>query len=161
MNLKGTFVITDPCYVKHSYPLKKRNTIYGDWSCMVYKGNRKENTLPKQWDEFYFKFFKEYNSEPLVSNEEKRKKKYEEYKVKKENWLKENCIGEFTADAGEVGIFNWNTMTPEDRKWCEEHPWCATIIKNFDGEINFEVENDTLYVVGKGNFDFFSTQSGF
>lgn len=158
--MRGTFVITDPCYLKHSYPLQQRSTIYGDWSCMIYKGDRKKNILPKEWDKYYFKFFKEYNSEPLISNEEERNKRYEEYKAFKYNWLKENCLGEFCADAGEVGIFFWETMNPTDRKWCEEHPWCAVVIKDFEGEITFEVEDNTVFVVGKGNFNFFSTQSG-
>ena len=164
MRIETTFVITDPCYL-HGYPtdspLMRRSTIYGDWSCMVYKGDRKENTLYKQWNETYFNFFKEYNSEPLLSNEEDRVKKFEEFKSFKENWLKENCLGEFCADAGEVGIFNWKTMEPQHREWCETHPWCAAIIRDFKGNVNFEVEHDTVFVVGKGNFDFFSIQSGF
>ena len=158
--IRVTLVITDPCYLKHSDTLMKRSTIYGDWSCMVYKGDREENILPKQWDEEYFKFFYEYNHEPLMSNPEERKMRYEEFKTFKKNWLKANCLGEFCADAGMVGVYNWNTMHPKDREWCESHPWCAAIIKDFTGDVEFEIEDESVYVVGKGNFDFFSIQSG-
>ena len=162
MNVINTIlVITDPCYLEHSSSLMKRSTIYGDWSCMVYKGNRKDNTLYEQWNETYFKFFYEYNSKPLINNPEDRKKRLEEFKAFKEKWLKEHCLGEFCADAGAVGVFSWNTMDPKDREWCKEHPWCAAIIEDFTGDVEFEVEDETVYVVGKGNFDFFSTQSGF
>ena len=40
-----TLVITDPCYIKNSGRATKyidRNTIYGDWSCMCYKGDSEE-----------------------------------------------------------------------------------------------------------------------
>lgn len=158
--INTTLVITDPYYLKDSYALMKRNTIYGDWSCMVYKGKREENSLPKQWDEKYFKFFSEYNSKPLIYSLYEREKRRIEFKEFKKKWLNEHCLGEFCADTGMVGVFNWNIMHPKDREWCKNHPWCAAIIENFSGDIDFEVEDKSVYVVGKGNFDFFSTQSG-
>ena len=46
MKVEGiTLVITDPCYIKKSPGVTKyldRSTIYGDWSCMCYKGDKEE-----------------------------------------------------------------------------------------------------------------------
>ena len=61
MKFLGTIVITDPCYIKQTLSPMKRNTIYGDWSCMVYPGNMKENKKYEEWDEYYTNFFHEYN----------------------------------------------------------------------------------------------------
>jgi hypothetical protein len=152
-----TIVITDPCYLESRPPLKRRDTIYGDWSCMVYKGDRKENTLPEEWDEKYFAFFSSYNS---GLTEKEKEKKYKEFMAFKDKWLEDNCLGEFCADGGEVAVFDWDSLSQTDKDWCKSHPWCAAIIKDFTGHVDFEVEDDCVFVVGKGNFNFFSIQSG-
>ena len=58
MKVEGiTLVITDPCYIKNSGRATKyidRNTIYGDWSCMCYKGDSEEaKKKSKEWDEIF------------------------------------------------------------------------------------------------------------
>ena len=153
-----TIVITDPCYMKSSFPEMKRNTIYGDWSCMVYPGTIENNNLPNQWNEKYFKFFYDYNSE---KDPDKKQKLSDEYNEFKKNWLKENCLGEFCADGGDVAVFIYDNLSNRDQDWLKEHPWCATVISDFTGSIDFVVNKDEVYVVGSGEKSFFSVQSEF
>lgn len=162
MKVKGTIVITDPCYLKSYYSscLMRRNTIYGDWSCMVYKGTMEGNSLPAQWYDFYFKFFYEYNSEPIRSNQDAKKEKYEEFMAFKKKWLEDYCLGEFCADAGEVGVFEYDNLNDENKQWIKEHPWCAAVIEDFDGDVEFVVKDDSLHIIGTGNKPFFTVQSG-
>lgn len=119
-----------------------RDTIYGDWSCATYNTDTKE------------------------------------------------CIGEFCADAGLVAVFILDEVrayNPNIDKWIEDHPWGATVIENFTGDVDFEIvhtegvytkedehesngkiyckagetwENDEVQVIGKGNINFFTTQTG-
>lgn len=111
MKFKGSIVITDPCYIlkegdyTDGYCMPEdftdyicRNTIYGDWSCMTYKGTP-DTDLPAQRDEA----------------------------------LKYN---------------------PEFETFIKEHPWCVTVIEDFDGE------DDSLMLIGTGNKPFFTIQSG-
>lgn len=159
MKVIGTIVITDPCYLE-APPLNQRNTIYGDWSCMVYLGDLESNTLCDEWNQYYFKFFRNYNDEGIYKTEENRKKMHEDFKAYKKKWLENYCLGEFCADAGEVGIFKYDDLTDKDKEFCKTHPWCACIIEDFDGDVDFLERDRVVYVVGKGNKNFFSVQSG-
>lgn len=77
-------------------------------------------------------------------------------------------IGSFCADAGLVGVFDLkevHAMRP-DFDWYDSNPHTCTRINKFTGEVTFEVKNDKygekdLAVVGRGNINFFSTQTGF
>lgn len=157
-----SIVITDPCYIKYSLSnacIMKRNTIYGDWSCMTYPGTMENNPLPEQWNEAYFKFFRDYNNPE--NSEEQKTEIYNTFKEFSENW-KSNIIGQFCADSGNVGVFLYGILSDEDKQWINEHPWCATIIKDFNGEVEFEVIDNQLHVIGKSDTKpFFTTQSGF
>lgn len=120
-----------------------RDTLYGDWSCSTYNTDTKE------------------------------------------------CIGNFCADAGLVAVFELDEIRAYNSnidKWIEDHSWCVTVIKNFTGNIDFKIvhtegvytkedeyesngkiyckegeawENDEVQVIGKGNVNFFTTQTGF
>lgn len=112
-----------------------RDTLYGDWFCTT------------------------YNSD---TNEE---------------------LGEFCADAGIVGVFLLDEVLKynPDFNYHIERPWTTTLIKNFDGEINIEVihtegiyeddtefyskgekwEDDSVSVIGRGNINFETRQTGF
>lgn len=160
-----TLVITDPCYIKKSFSSVTRyineSTIYGDWSCMCYKGNKNEaKKKAKEWDKFYFDFFHKYNFSGL--NEEEKKKLYEDYKNKKKEFIDINCYGEFCADSGRVAVYDYSTLSEEDQKWIKEHDWCACIIPDYTGEIHYAVEgggdNRSAHIIGDG---FYTTQSGF
>lgn len=156
---KKTLVITDPCYIKHcNHPYLKENTIYGDWSCMCYKCNKDEaKEKVKEWDDFYLDFFHKYNFNGL--NKEEKQKLYEEYKQRKDSFLKENCYGEFSADSGRVAVYDYDEMSKEDQEWIKEHPWCACIIPEYSGSFEYVVEEDgSAHIDGEG---FYTTQSGF
>lgn len=118
-----------------------RDTIYGDWSCTTYNTDTKEK------------------------------------------------LGKFCADAGLVAVFELDEVlkyNPDFSQWIKTHNWCVTVIENFTGNINFEVvhqsgvytkddefesngkiyckegetwENDEIQVIGKGNINFFTTQT--
>ena len=162
-----TLIITDPCYVKsgNNFAIIKESTIYGDWSCMVYKGTKEEvKNLIEQWDEYYFDFFKKYNFSGLEDTEQK--KLYSEFKEKKKQWLEEHCYGEFCADSGQVAVYKMSVIEkrcPEFLKWAEEHPWCVCFVPDYSGSVSYIVEETesgekTAHIVGD---NFYSTQSGF
>lgn len=161
MKFLGTIVITDPCYIKESTSPMSRDTIYGDWSCMVYPGNMKENKKYEEWDEYYTNFFHEYNF--TKKSDDEKKALSEDFRKFKEEW-KKNILGEFCADSGQVAIFEWDKLNSDEQRWVLDHPWCATIIKDFFGDVEFNVIDDSLYVIGTSQNhtnDFFSTQSGY
>lgn len=119
-----------------------RDTIYGDWSCTTYNTDTEEK------------------------------------------------LGKFCSDAGLVAVFELDEVlkyNPDFSQWIKTHNWCVTVIENFTGNINFEVvhqsgvytkddefesngkiyckegetwENDEIQVIGKGNINFFTTQTG-
>lgn len=75
-----------------------RDTIYGDWSCSVFR---------------------------------------------KDEHGHEEEIGGFCADAGLVIVADMAEVlayNPDFPKWAEEHKWCATILKGFEGTVQFVVE---------------------
>lgn len=88
----------------------------------------------------------------------------------------EEAIGEFCADAGLVAVFILDEVrayNPEIDNWIKSHPWCVTTIENFTGDVNIEIvhtsgvdeddeewEDDEVQVIGKGNVNFFTTQTG-
>lgn len=165
MKVEGiTLVITDPCYIKKSPGVTKyldRSTIYGDWTCMCYKGDSEEaKKKSHEWDEYYFNFFKTYNFTGL--DETEKKKLYDEFSSKKKEFIKANCYGEFCADSGKVAVFDYDTLDESDKKWIKEHDWCACIVPDYTGEFSYVVEgegiNCSAHIVGDG---FYTTQSGF
>lgn len=112
-----------------------RDTLYGDWSCTTYNSDTHEK------------------------------------------------LGEFCADSGMVGVFLLDEVLKynPDFNYHIERPWTTTLIKDFDGEIDFEIihtegvfendtefyskgekwEDDSVIVVGRGNINFETKQTGF
>lgn len=152
-----TLVITDPCYLEGEKPFIEESTIYGDWTCMCYKGTKDEvKEKSKKWDESYFGFFRKYNS---LTSEEEKSKLYDDFQIMKEKWIKDNCYGEFCADGGMVAVYDYDKLREESKEWIKQHPWCACIIPDYTGNVEYEVEDDgeTAHIVGDG---FYTTQSG-
>ena len=81
-------------------------------------------------------------------------------------------ISDFCADAGLVSVFLLDEVrkyNPDFDVWIEEHKWCCTKIEDFDGDIEIthreieydgDIENE-VSVIGKGNINFFTSQSGY
>ena len=75
-----------------------------------------------------------------------------------------SAIGNFCADAGMVCVLSMSEVikyNPEFPKWIEEHPWCVTVIPDFDGEVEYYVDKeDEAHIIGTGNINFYTTQTG-
>lgn len=42
------------------------------------------------------------------------------------------------------------------------HKWCVTVIPDFDSEVEYTIDKDhEVHIVGTGNIDFYTTQTGF
>ena len=163
-----TLVITDPCYIKnnfHAHPMISKSTIYGDWSCFCYKGKKEEcQSLIDEWDESYFKFFNEYNF--TGKTEEEKAALAKEFEKKREEFVAEHTFGQFCADSGQVAVYNYDDLNEENKTWVKEHPWCACIIPNYTGNVEYVVERETdekgrshesAHIVGD---NFYTSQSG-
>ena len=149
MKFKGTLIITDPCYfVKEedwtegvyggdgdlsSLGFKTSlcsSTVYGDWDCNTYyKG---DGNLEEDLQEL----FEEYNWKGLSEFEKGSKK-----------------IGSFCSDAGLVSIILMEDLekyNPEVIPFLKPH--MATIIENYDGEVNIHLFLDKHVVIIGSNF---------
>lgn len=169
MKFKGTIIITDPCYVMRaehhgSTPLTEddwdacncgrnmgvlgithyitESTLYGDWGCSTYQ--IQEN--PKE------------TMDKLVAASKESDDGYARVDVKVVK-----ILGNFCADAGLVSVFYLDEVlkyNPDFNKWAEEHSWCVTTIPDFDGEIEYYVdENSEAHIIGTGNINFLTIQT--
>lgn len=176
MKFKGTLIIADPCYIDSSddkwdesdcgknlsvYGCKtyiSESTLYGDWRCATFKGSKEDVTdLIDEWKDFYFEFLERY----LSSNDKELLK--EEYKNKKKELLLNHSYGEFCADTGMVCVILAEELNNKDSflEWVKKHSWCATIIPDFDGNVEYVIDdNDNAHIVGTGNKPFYTSQTG-
>lgn len=152
MKFQGDIIITDPCYIYKDddrsrcdcgRDMKKlgiensitRHTLYGDWACGIFDLDTGKR------------------------------------------------IGNFCADGAMVGVFLLDEVLKynPDFDYHINRPWTTTWIKDFDGKVNFEViheegiyeddsewhkkgdkwEDDFVRVIGTGNVNFVSGQTGF
>lgn len=174
MKFKGTLVITDPCYIDSSddkwsksecgenlsvYGCKtyiSKSTLYGDWGCTTFKGSKKDVTdLIDEWNRFYTDFFVKYNSS------DNKESLCDEYQKKKKEILLAHSYGTFCADAGMVCVILAEELNNKDSflKWAKEHYWCVTIIPDFDGNVEYVVDDDNVHIVGTGNKPFYTSQT--
>ena len=186
MKFKGTIVITDPSYLDEGMDNEddldlweasnygedltvfgcsqciSENALYGDWSCNTYKGTRDETKQAREtWNKYYFAFFSKFNT--YISGEERAKLR-EEYKQYEKQFKAEHTLGSFCADAGRVCVVYLDEIlkvNPHFKEWADKHEWCVTIIEDFDGDIEYEVDEEgEAHIVGKGNLNFYTSQSG-
>ena len=160
IEVKNTnLLITDPCYIRgHTKKYLDESTIYGDWSCMCYRSGNVEEVTKKanEWSKYYFDFFHKYNFETISKDE--KQKIWEDFKSKKDEFIEENCFGEFCADSGQVAVFDYNTLTEKDKEWVNSHPWCACVVPNYSGTFEYVLdENGNAHIVGD---TFYTMQSG-
>ena len=74
-------------------------------------------------------------------------------------------LGVFCADAGLVGVFLLDEIlayNPDWKSWIEEHSWCATIIEDFEGEVEYYIDkvDREAHIIGTGNINFYTAQTG-
>lgn len=75
-------------------------------------------------------------------------------------------LGKFCADAGLVAVFLLNEVLKynPDFDYHEKRLWTTTLIKNFEGDISIDLirgEEDEVSVIGRGNINFNTLQTGF
>ena len=135
MFFKGDLIITDPCYFVKDEDWEGLDTPLEDLGLST---SIMSETLYGDWSCSVF------NSD---TNEE---------------------IGQFCADAGIVCVCLLSDILKYDPKF-QGHinkPWAFTWIKNFVGDVEFEIlksgeyEDSDLHVVGRGNINFKSIQTG-
>ena len=184
MYFKGTIVITDPCYLDNGGNLDlweesdygnnlsvlgcsqwiSESTIYGDWSCTTYQGTDTScQAIINEINECYDELDQLDVDGPMF--EDLKDSLYYKIEELSESFNSQHpTLGRFCADAGMVCVVYLNevlTTNPDFLNWAKTHPWCATIIENFDGEVTYEIDdNDDAHIVGKGNINFYTTQTG-
>lgn len=155
MTFKGDIIITDPCYFikdedwensDYGQELDKlgfenyfcENTLYGDWICGTYRLGD------------YIDPISIIDAMNIIFDE---------------GWtinMESPKLGEFTADAGLVGVFLLDEVrkyNPEIDTFIKEHPGCVTIIPNFDGEVEYYIDkNNEMHIYGTGNITFFTDE---
>ena len=133
MTFKGDIIITDPCYFikdedwensDYGQELDKlgfenyfcENILCGDWICGTYRLGD------------YIDPISIIDAMNIIFDE---------------GWtinMESPKLGEFTADAGLVGVFLLDEVrkyNPEIDTFIKEYPGCVTIIPNFDGEVEY------------------------
>lgn len=206
MRFKGDIIITDPCYICKEkqevgeYPVSEDYFSYS--SKKDYTDYKKNSCESKQYREEWKRYFaalSEYRDNNIsdwelcnygedmevlgIKNYICRDTLYGDWSCTTYNSDTHEKIGEFCADAGMVGVFLLDEVLKynPDFNYHIERPWTTTLIKDFDGEIDFEIihtegvyeddtefhskgekwEDDSVSVVGKGNINFETRQTGF
>lgn len=143
-----------------------KNTIYGDWSCTTYATSdpkKAVNDLAKIAKYFNDKY-EEYGGYKVITDEQYASlcnecdDKHDALGLKVEN------IGHFCADAGLVSVFLLDEIlayNPDFLEWAESHSHCVTFVKDFDGDVEYYVdEAGDAHIIGTGSTNFFTTQTG-
>ena len=140
-----------------------KSTIYGDWSCTTYATENPQETVDKlaEISKYFNDKYKEYGGYKGIS-EEQYESLCKECDSKQDalNFKVEN-IGHFYADTGLISVFLLDEVLAYNTdflKWAEEHPWCVTVIKDFDGDIKSYVdEAGDAHIIGTGSTNFFTS----
>lgn len=163
MKFKGDIIITDPCYIikKDSEDWRKcdygdnmaalgltnyisESTRYGDWSCSTWSTPRKD--VEAQLEEL----------------NALGRARWELMKQYGEDSVQAKIYDDKIADACMVAVFLLDEVPKynPDFDYHINREWTTTLIKDFDGEINYYVDDDA-HIIGVGNVNFFTTQTGF
>lgn len=142
------------------------STLYGDWSCTTYATENPQETVDKlaEISKYFSDKYEEYGGYKGIS-EEQRELLYEECDRRQDALnLEVESIGHFCADAGLVSVFLLDEIlayNPDFLKWAEEHPWCVAMIEDFDGDVEYYIdEAGDAHIIGTGSVNFFTTQTG-
>lgn len=185
MKFKGSIIITDPCYVAKDDDWEKcdygdsmhilgftdiisEQTIYGDWSCTTYEIDRNPEELVQKLADLSKQFHEEYEALGGFGKitDEDRMALYDKFDALQDELVPSSVkpIGDFCADAGMVCVLYLDEVLKYNPDFEEEYmskPWVVTVIKDFDGEVEYVVDNNgDAHIVGTGNINFFTTQTG-
>lgn len=182
--MKGDIIITDPCYIVkhldystspkwsdyHSYRNAKEYPDYienvgskqfDEEAKLLDEADKKwRNENPDDWDDFEGAMARAGITSYLYS-----RTYVGDWSCETVNSDNSEVIGQFCADSGEVGVFLLEDVMKYNPAFtCEDNPHIATIVKDFDGYVNFEVGTDVydtgIKVIGMGNVNFFTRQKG-
>lgn len=199
---KGDILITDPCYICKKedestrpkwkdYFTYKNMTEYPDYNGHYYseqfkKEEEKYNKVYQVWldeNNDWRKCNCGFDCERLgINNYITNSTLYGDWGCTTYNKDTKEAIGEFCADSGLVAVFLLDEVRAYNSdidNWIKEHPWCATVIKDFDGIVNFihmhmegiydsttkyrkkgdPCSDDILIVEGEGNINFTTRQT--
>lgn len=134
MRFKGNIIITDPCYI-----INDEND--DDWELCDYGRDLDQLGLST------------YICRDTI---------YGDWSCTVFNMDTDREIGKFCADAGMVAVFLLDEVLQYNPKFNYhiDKPWTTTLIKNFEGDVSIDVVGEDVFVVGKGNINFKSTQTG-
>lgn len=198
---KGDILITDPCYIikkvdKTYCPDIMNYFSYDD----ITKYPDYDGLCSKQMEEERLKYYKDLNKwdnehddwaksnygfkcECLgIKNYLTNDTLYGDWGCTTYNKDTNEILGEFCADAGLVSVFLLDEVrayNPDIDNWIKNHSWCATVIPNFEGTVNFiqvhsegtyastteywnegdSWSDDILIVEGEGNINFITKQT--
>lgn len=134
-------------------------TIYGDWSCTTWSTPRKD--VAAQLEELCELQRKQYELRKQYGEDSAQSKIYDDKMFSATVDLKN--IGEFRADAGMVAVFLLDEVLKYNPNF-DYHInrlWTTTLIKDFDGEVEYYIDDAGAHIIGTGNVNFFTTQTGF
>lgn len=185
MKFKGTIIITDPCYIiRDNNQITKddweacdygenmevlgintymtKSTIYGDWGCTTYVTSNPKKVVDDLAE--ITKYFNDkYGGYKGITDEQYKLLRNECNDKQNALNLELEDIGKFCADAGLVSVFLLDEVrqyNPDIDTWIASHPWCVTTIKDFDGDVEYYIdENTDAHIYGTGNINFFTTQT--
>lgn len=178
----GDILITDPCYVVKKDKPRDYSTVpnYKDYvrhgSLADYPGETIKEKMKLMMSEYeaYEKAKKRWEKEhPYksdwhdcnfgsnfeifgIKNYMTRDTIYGDWGCKVFNSDTEEYIGDFCADAGLVSVFLLDEVrayNPGIDKWIAEHYWCATVIKDFHGDVHFRVYEEPYEYEGEMHID--------
>ena len=185
MKFKGDIIITDPCYIirdkneltdddwsgcQYGSFMEKlgikhyltSDTEYGDWSCTTVRDVPEAAEAIAKLNKNYFELWNNYNGTDFDKELEEKLSKEREELIKSYDLI----LGSFCADAGLVSVFLLDEVLAynPDFDYHLNRKWTTTLIKDFDGDVQIthrsEGEDREVSVVGKGNINFYTTQTG-
>jgi hypothetical protein len=181
-HFKGDIIITDPRYIvddesdwlkclRSAYRCDMgvigmgtwlaSSTGYGDWSCTTFDSDKCEEGIFGDLQELYFDTFSQYNDSSISANEKECLMR--EYELKMDKIAGPGAIlGEFCADTSLVGVFLLSEVLKYNPNFDYhiKRPWTTTLIKDFDGHVEIISDDGGVHVVGTGNINFKTEQTG-
>lgn len=142
-----------------------KTTIYGDWSCTVYAANNPKEIVDKiaKVNRYIYDRVKEYGGYDKITPEQADIISNECNKVLESIPNQIEPLGNFCADAGLVSVLLLDEVlayNPKVKDLIKECDWAATVIKDFDGEIEYYIDEvDEAHIIGTGSHNFFTTQT--
>lgn len=177
-----TIIITDPCYVVKDNPEQNPYPF-------PFVAGLRDKMGEEKWEELrsnYRKWERDHddwekcaygeNMEALgIHNYLSSNTIYGDWSCTTYNTDTKEVLGHFCADAGMVAVFELDEVLKYDPdfNYHTERPWTTTTIENFTGDIDIDVfpisgvdengkewEYEEVRVIGKGNINFYTTQTG-